>query len=157
MKGSSNPLSGSVPLNLRQDEEVVAKSTSYREGITHPTNYRIPQQDEPSLLRNEGCTPLLRYPNGRLDTEFVASQVIDMIHKAESGGNLTSFEQALLTLILPQKFQLVAPKIAGTMARLTDEERGLVALRVLRHMNEELNWNAGYGGGSVPFRHVTKD
>lgn len=153
----NNPLSGAVPLNLRggQSEEEVAKSTSYREGITHPSTYRTPQQD-PSLMRNEGCTPLRRYPDGRLDTEFVASQVIDMIHKAEIGGNLTSFEQALLTLILPQKFQLTNPKIAGTMARMTEEERGLVSLRVLRHMNEELNYNAGRGGGSVPFRHVTK-
>lgn len=151
----NNIFAGRVPLNLRQDEDLVEKSTSYREGITHPTNYRTPQQD-PTMLRNEGCTPLRRYPDGRLDTEFVANQVIDMIHKAEVGGNLTSFEQGLLTLILPQKFQLVHPKIAGTMARMSDEERGLVALKVLRHMNEELNYNAGRGGGSVPFRHVTK-
>lgn len=154
---SNNPLAGRVPLNLRNGhtDEELSKSTSYREGITHPVTYRTPQQD-PTQMRNEGCTPLRRYPDGRLDTEFVASQVIDMIHKAELGGNLTSFEQGLLTLILPHRFQLVNPKIAGTMARLTEEERGLVSLRVLRHMNEELNWNAGRGGGSVPFRHVTK-
>ena len=151
-----NQYAGHIHLNLRNSktDEELSKSTSYREGITHPTEYRTPQQD-PSLLRNEGCTPLRRYPDGRLDTEFVASQVIDMIHKAESGGNLTSFEQSILTLILPQKFQLVNPKIAGTMARMTEEERGLVSLRVLRHMNEELNWNTGRGG-SVPFHHVTK-
>jgi len=153
---SNNPFAGRVPLNLRRDEETVVKSTSYREGVTHPVSYRTPQQDS-LLMRNEGCTPLRRYPDGRLDTEFVAQEVVSLIHKAEDGGNLTSFEQGLLTLILPQKFQLVDPKIAGTMARLTEEERGLVALRVLRHMNEELNWNAGRGGGSVPFRHTSRD
>jgi hypothetical protein len=32
----------------------------------------------------------------------------------------------------------------------------LVALTVLKHFHEELNWNAGRGGGSVPLRNVTR-
>jgi hypothetical protein len=107
-------------------------------------------------MRNEGCTPLRRYPDGRLDVKYVAHHVIDVVHKAENGGVLTNYEKALLSSILPGKFQLVDQKIAATMARMTDEERMLVALTVLKHFHEELNWNAGRGGGSVPLRNVTR-
>ncbi len=154
----NNPYAGRVPLNYRPQEtaDVVAKSaTSYRPGIKHNCEYRTPQQD-PSLNRNEGCTPLRRYPDGRLDIKYVAHKVIDIIHKAQNGGNLTNFEKALLSLILPGHFQLIDPKIAHTMAKTTDTERMLVATEVTRHFNEEKNWNAGQGGGSVPFRSTTR-
>jgi hypothetical protein len=153
---SNNVYAGRVPLNLRKsgEAEKLAKSTSYRSGIEHPVSYRTPQKD--SLMREEGCTPLRRYPNGLLDVNYVAQQVVDIVHKAEMGGNLTSFEQAILSVILPDKFQLADISISNTMARLTDSEKMLVALQVQRHLNEELNYNAGRGGGSVPFRHVSK-
>lgn len=157
---NNNPYAGAVPLNLRPQEtsEEVAKSTSYRPGEIHPMTYRHPAQN-PSLNREDGNTPLRRYPNGRLDVDYVAGQVIDVIHKAENAGNLTNFEKAILTLILPGHFQLIDPQIAAAFTHppLTDEEKLLLATRVMRHFNEELNWNAGQGGGSVPFRHVTKD
>lgn len=152
---SNNPYAGRVPLNLRQaPNDEIAKSTSYRPGVQHRVEYRNPNQD-PSLMRNEGCTPLRRYPDGRLDVPYVAQQVVDLIHKAENAGQLTSFEQALLSTILPVQFQLIDPKLAATMARLTDEERLLIGLAVTRHMQEELNYNAGRGG-SIPGRHVTR-
>lgn len=153
----NNPYAGQVPLNMRKkgEEETLAKSTSYRPGVQHRCEYRAPQQD-PNLNRNAGCTPLRRYPDGRLDIEYVAQQVVDFIHKAQNGGNLTAFEKAILSLILPGHFQLVDHKIASTMARITDEEKMLVSMRVMKHVHEELNYNAGRGGGSVPFRHVTR-
>lgn len=154
---TDNPLAGRVPLNLRggQTNEEVAKSTSYRPGIVHKPEYRNPNQ-EPSLLRNEGCTPLRRYPDGRLDIPFVAHQVIGLVDKVQDGGTLTNFEKAMLSLILPGHFQLIDPQIAATMAKITDEERMAVALTVMRHFNERQNWNAGRGGGSVPFRSTTR-
>ena len=154
---SSNPFAGHVPLHLRKADqgETIAKSTSFRPGIIHRSEYRTPQQ-KPEQMRNEGCTPLRRYPDGRLDVKYVAHHVIDVVHKAENGGVLTNYEKALLSSILPGKFQLVDQKIAATMARMTDEERMLVALTVLKHFHEELNWNAGRGGGSVPLRNVTR-
>lgn len=154
---SNNPYAGRVPLHMRPAEtgDDVSKSTSFRPGKVHPCFYRHPAQ-QPALGRQDGNTPLRRYPNGRLDVDYVASKVIDIIHKAEMGGNLTSFEKAMLTLILPGHFQMIDSKIAASMARITDTEKLLLATRVMRHFNEELNWNAGRGGGSVPFRHVTK-
>jgi hypothetical protein len=153
---STNPFAGRVPLNLRVGTtEQIAKSTSYRPGEVHRSEYRNPNQ-EPILNRNEGCTPLRRYPDGRLDIPYVADQIIDLVHKAQDAGNLTNFEKALLTLILPGHFQLIDHQIAATMAKISDEERLQLAMTVLRHFNEETNYNAGRGGGSVPFRSTTR-
>jgi hypothetical protein len=33
----------------------------------------------------------------------------------------------------------------------------LIREAAARHLSEELNWNAGRGGGSVPGRHVTRN
>jgi hypothetical protein len=147
---TDNPLSGRVPLNLRKpdSQETLAKSTSFRPGIFHKPGYRNPNQ-EPHLMRNEGCTPLRRYPNGTLDCQYVAQTIVDLVHKIKNSGSLTSFEQALLSTVLPGHFQLVDPQIAATMVKITDDERMLVALSVVKHFNDEKNWNAGYGRGGV--------
>lgn len=147
---SNNPLAGAVPINLRKDTETVAKSTSYRDGVTHHTPVRMPKD------REEGCTPLRRYPNGQLDVKYVAQTIISLVHKVMDGSNLTDFEKAILTSILPSHFNLMDRRLAGTIAKMADEEKALVALVVEGHLKEELNWNSGRGGGSVPGRHVTR-
>jgi hypothetical protein len=147
---SNNPYAGRVPLNLRANEETIAKSTSYRDGITHKTEVRMPKD------REEGCTPLRRYPNGQLDVKYVAQTIVTLIHKVMDGGNLTDFERALLTSILPEKCPFMDKKLAGTMARMSDDEKAMVALLVQGHIGEEVNWNAGRGGGSVSGRHVSR-
>lgn len=149
----NNPYSGRVPLNLIRDKEEVVKSTSFRPGVSHKLPVRNQHDD---LGRNPGITYARRYPNGKLDIKYVASKVIDTIHKVQNMGKLTGDEKALLTLTLPGIFPLMDEKIAGTMFRMTDSERMLVAIAVKQHMNEELNFNAGRGGGSVPNRHVTR-
>lgn len=157
-RNAGNPLAGQVPMNYRRGaEETVAKSvesgTSYRPGETHKVEYRNQYSDG----RNVGCTPLRRYPNGILDHKYVANQVIDVLHKIKDGGFVTDFERALLTLVLPGKFkELVDPKIAQTMTKLSTDERMMVTLLVEQHLREELNWNAGLGGGSVPGRSSTR-
>ena len=153
---SNNPFCGAVPLNASIDREKVEKSTSYIPGDLYPTMYRDQYNDRTILPRNEGCTPLRRYPNGTLDFDYVMNIVIDLVHKAQSGGYLTEFEKAVLAVILPDKFsELIDQKIARTMANLSLEERMLLALKVERHMNEEMNYNAGRGG-SIQNRSVTR-
>ena len=148
---SNNPYAGRVPIHLRKEGSDLSKSaTSYREGIKHPSTNRMPKD------RNVGCTPLRRYANGLLDVDYVAGEVISLIHKAQDGGNLTAFEMSLLSVIIPGKFKLVAKPIAQTHTRLSDEEKALVAIKVMQHMGEEKNWNAGMGGGSVPLRSTTR-
>jgi hypothetical protein len=150
---TDNPMAGRVPIHLRKkgEEETIAKSaTSYRPGKVHPMSYRTPDG------RNVGCEQIRRYPNGTLDVKYVAHKIINLIHKAQDGGHLTSFEMALLSVILPDQFKLVDQSIAKTMAKISKEEKALVAIEVMRHVGEEKNWNAGRGGGSVPFRGTTR-
>lgn len=157
---SNNPYAGRVPLHLRKpgEGETVAKSTSYRPGVTHRIPVRNQYDDQTLAPRNVGCTPLRRYPNGKLDVPYVAQTIIDLIHKAQDSGKLTEFEKALLLLILPEKFNFpgMTARLAGTMARMSDEEKILVGMTVQGHLREEANWNAGRGGGSVPGRHTTR-
>jgi hypothetical protein len=156
MNGGNNPYAGAVPLHLRQrgKEDEVSKSTSWRPGATHKIAVRN-QHDDPTITpRNAGITYCRRYPNGKLDVQAVAHKVIDAIHKAKLGGYLTNDEKALITMIIPGR-AMIDPRIAGTMFKMTDEERLLVAIVVQRHLSEELNWNAGRGGGSVPGRSST--
>jgi len=84
-----------------------------------------------------------------LDVKAVAHKVIDTIHKAKDGGYLTNDEKALLVLILPGQFPLMDVKIAGTMFRMTETERMLVAIAVKQHLLEELGWNAGQGSSII--------
>ena len=151
------PFSGHVPLNLRRgDKDTIEKSTSFKPGKVHPVFYRDQYSDKTLDTRNPGCTVLRRYPNGMLDIEYVCGQVIELYHKAKHGGKLTQYEQAVLSIILPGPFgKLVDSKIAHTMTKMSQEEKLLVALQVRRHLNEELNYNAGRGGGSVPNRSTT--
>lgn len=155
---SNNPFSGRVPLNYRQGcEEEVAKSTSYRSGETHELTYRTPHNDRTIAPRNNGCTVLRRYPDGRLDIPYVCGKIIDIIHKMKDSGRVTEFEKAILALTLPKQFQrLIDEKIAKTMTKISNEERMLLALHLSQHMKEEINWNAGLGGGSVPGRGTTR-
>lgn len=155
---ANNPYSGGVPLNHQQDLKKAKEATSYRPGISHTPPVRDQYTDPKLAPRNVGCTPLRRYPNGKLDVKYVAGQIIDLIHKVQNAGKLTEFEKALLTSILPATFQFhgMDTRLAGTHARMSDEEKILVAMIVNAHLKEEENWNAGLGGGSVPGRHVTR-
>jgi len=159
---SNNPLTGRVPLNLRQGdaatiEKSASSATSFRSGETHKPEYRSQYNDRTILPRNVGCTPLRRYPNGTLDFKYVAGQIIDIVHKVKDNGNITEIERAILALVLPGKFHsLVDAKIAQTMTKLSKDERMMLALMVEQHTREELNWNAGAGGGSVPGRSTTR-
>jgi hypothetical protein len=159
---SNNPYAGRVPLNLRVDEDKVEKAiardyTSYRSGITHKPEYRSQYTDPRLSPRNTGCTILRRYPNGRLCFEYVAQEIISLYNKVRDHGHVTEFEKAVLCLVLPQQFEsLIDPKIAQTMTKLTKDERMVLAMMVDRHVREELNWNAGFGGGSVRGRGQTR-
>ena len=155
---SNNPFAGAVPLNYRQGtEETVAKSTSYRPGEQFKLEYRNQYNDRTIVPRNPGCEILRRYPNGVLDLKYVANKIIDIIHKIKDQGNITEMERAVLSLILPQQFgKLVNPKIAQTVTKLSNDERMALAVIVNQHTKEEMNYNAGLGGGSVPGRSSTR-
>jgi len=162
---ANNPYAGAVPLNYRPQAtaDVVEKAVShqgvsYRPGETHPTMYRTPFNDSTvSPPRQDGNTALRRYPDGRLDVPYVAHKIIDIIHKMQDGGNTTDYEKSLLCLVLPNPFKrLIDAKIAQTMTGLTTDERFMLAMFIDKHRREELNWNVGRGGSSLPGRGSTR-
>jgi hypothetical protein len=105
-----------------------------------------------------------RYPNGALDVEYAKQCVVDALHRVkESGGHdqLNSLEKVALSVLFPMSFDYVpagmAPAVTSVQLRLGPSELMLIREAVGRHLAEEVNWNAGKGGGSVPGRHVTRD
>jgi hypothetical protein len=159
---AENPYQGRVPLHLRQDTEKVAKAvpldkTSYREPREHELSYRNQYVDGTITPRNSGCTILRRYANGVLCFQYVAGEVISLLNKVRDGGHVTEYEKAILALVLPKPFgKLINAKIAQTMTKLSNDERMVLAHMVAAHLKEEINWNAGMGGGSVPGRSTTR-
>jgi hypothetical protein len=139
------PYASKKPLKL-------AKEPNARDNIKHPITERRP---ETSI--KPGNSPCRRYANGKLDIEYVAQNVVDIIHKAEYGGKLNSLELAMLATIIPGKYyHTIDPLTAKTLFKITKEEKALVALHVFLHFQAEKNWNAGRGSGNLSPYKVTK-
>ena len=145
-----------IPLNLRNkaNEGRIEKSASYRSGISHPQTYRTPANDSTIEPRFDGNQPLRRYPNGVLDVAYAANKVIDIIHKIQDAGNVTDYEKALLSSILPVTIGGMSSDMAHALTKLSAAEKVVVQAAVEGHLAAEANWNAGRGGGSVPGRKI---
>jgi hypothetical protein len=152
----NNPYAGRVPLNRVSDLNKAQKATSYRPGKTHKPDYRCQYHDDEVMQRNPGCEALRRYPNGALDYRYALDKVLEVIHKVRDNGNLTPYEKSILAMLAPGGFsKIIDTKIAQTMTKLSLDERMILGAMLRQHMQEELNWNAGGGGGSTPGRSVT--
>ena len=126
--------------------------------ISTPTaQYRTP------VGRVNGNEFFRRYMDGRLDLKYAASKVIDSLHRSKDGGGvdqLNSEEKVCLSILFPEVFTEVDSAITSTVAavqlRITVEEMHAVRQIVARHLQEELNYNAGRGGNSTPGRNQTR-
>jgi hypothetical protein len=142
------------------------EGTDWRPG--EETAYQVPPGVKPQYRtpsdRVNGNQMFRRYPNGALDVAYAMHQVVDALHRVkESGGHdqLNSLEKVALSVLFPMSFDYVppgmAPAVASVQLRLSPMELMLIREAAARHLSEELNWNAGRGGGSVPGRHVTRN
>lgn len=120
------------------------------------SNYRVPEG------RINGNKMFRRYLNGSLDTEHACHQVIDAIHRAKNKiAPLNSQEVVALQVMFPMSFDgdvdpTMVEAVASVNLDLLPEERQLIRLKVSAHLAEEMNYNAGNGGGSVPGRSQTR-
>lgn len=121
------------------------------------SSYRTPAE------RSSGNQLFRRYPNGLLDVAWAKHQVLDALHRAkDSGGQdqLNSLEKVALSVLFPHSFSYVdsamVSQVASVQLRLTPDEVVEVRQAVARHLAEEMNWNSGLGGNSVPGRHTTR-
>ena len=145
-----------VPLNMQHGglEKAVKKNPSYesaRDNEIHKPNYKD-MDDRPSMAE---ASRIRRYPNGQLDYNWTLLAIVDAMHKAENGMNTTSLEDSLLTVFFPIRFPKVEPKQAEIRTQLSRSEKAYLKDMVEAHLKEELNYNAGRGGGSVPGRSRT--
>lgn len=148
-----------IPLHLQFDLSKAQKKNpsweSFREHRIHDgTKYQHQGSDRPST---HAMSVIRRNPNGELDYNWAKHQVINAIHGLQFHGALIPLDQALLTVIFPEKFKAMEPMQADILTQFSASEKAKVRKMVEAHMNEEENWNAGYGGGSVEGRFKTRD
>lgn len=145
-----------VPLHFQNNEvSKAAKENpsweSFQPHETHTSQYSE-MEDRPST---HSMSRIRRYPDGKLDMMWAANLVIDAVKKAEIDGPLTDLEESLLTVIFPLKFRKKEPQQAEINTQLSRSEKEYLKDYITAHFAEELNWNAGRGGGSVPGRTRT--
>lgn len=104
-----------------------------------------------------------RYPSGQLDVQHAVNTVLNALHRAKDSAGvnqLNSMEQTALSCLFPGSFDYIAPDMAPSVAtvqlRLSPAEVSLIRTKVAQHLAEEMNYNAGLGGGSVPGRSSTR-
>tara|TARA_R100001244_G_scaffold53662_1_gene46573 strand:- start:14673 stop:15173 length:501 start_codon:yes stop_codon:yes gene_type:complete len=156
-----------VPVRfIERNKELLSKSeekgttdyklTEHAEG--HLPNVPVQQYRTPHD-RVSGNLIFRRYPDGRLDFDYAKHCVLDAIRKAKTGVGLTSQEEAILSVLFPTQFAFVdggmLAHVRSTLLKVTDDEAALVSKIVRAQMAEELNYNAGFGGSSVPGRSKT--
>lgn len=112
--------------------------------------------------RVSGTELFRRYPDGELDYDAAKHVVVDALEtlKQMGPGGLTNLEQAALCCLFPNTFDFVdeamVESIRKVMCKVSKDESKKVAMLVALHLNEVMNYNAGYGGGSVMPRSETQ-
>jgi hypothetical protein len=145
-----------VPLNMQQGglEKAVKKNPSYESARSNEIHEPQYEEMKDRAGVNEQ-TRVRRYPNGELDYTWVMNTIVDSIHKAETGMYLTPVEESLLTVFFPLSFQKVEAAQAEIRTQLSKSEKAYLKEMIDAHLKEELNWNAGRGGGSLLGRSRT--
>jgi len=127
--------------------------------ISKPTaQYRTPPD------RNIGNIFFRRRINGSVDLKYAVGKVVDAIHRFKDGGGINQLnneEATCLRILFPYQFgglenAAVSGTIAAVQLRLAPEEIEVIRIAVAKHLQEELNYNAGRGGSSVPGRSKSR-
>jgi len=173
MSGSDN--SSKVPVRFIEGNQELLKSmgTDYS-SVKGKTDYindvhanvemaRIEENYRTPTGRVNGNELFRRYLDGRLDIKYAVHKVVDALHKyREHAVPLYTQELVALQILFPEVISdgLIDPSmvsaVAGVNVKITPQERELIRIKVASHIAEEINWNAGMGGGSVPGRHQTR-
>ena len=89
--------------------------------------------------------------------------MIDALHRAKDCGGtdqLNTVEKVVLSVLFPGSFSHIGDGMVDAVStvhlRLSPLEVQEVRGAVARHLAEEMNYNAGRGGGSVPGRSSTR-
>lgn len=144
---SKKPLHFQNP-DLRKGNAANPSFESFRPNVIHEVQYS--EMDD--RASTHAMASMRRYPNGELDYQWAVSVIMDAIHKAERGMYLTPVEEAMITVVFPLKYRATEPMQAEIRTKLSSTEKSDLKELVEAQIKEELNYNAGNGGGSVPGR-----
>lgn len=139
-------------------------STDYSEDVTVATvqpgvvpSYRTPAD------RVCGNEFFRRYTNGMLDMSYACGKITTALRAVRDCGGvdcLTSEDKVVLSVLFPLSFDEVSASmvdhVARVQLRLTPAEVTAIRMKVAAQLAEELNWNAGLGGGSTRGRSQTR-
>lgn len=137
-------------------------ATDFNENVPHGTISRPTSSYRTPVDRVSGNEFFRRYITGELDVPYAVSKVLDAIHRAKDSGGIDQLngeEKTVLGAIFPLQFGIstaVAASMAMVQQRLTSIEVEQIRQTVAAHLQEELNWNAGLGGGSAPGRSQSR-
>lgn len=134
-----------------------SEDNAYAEISGVQPSYRVPVE------RANGNPIFRRYVNGSLDIRYAADKVIDALHRVRNSGGvdqLNTEEKTALSVLFPMQFDFVpsgmTQAVAAVHLRLSPLEVDQIRHYVSSHLAEEMNWNAGRGGGSTPGRSQTE-
>lgn len=142
-----------------QTETTLHKSVDYKHTEEVPVARMEAQYNAP-VGRVLGNQLFRRDPNGDLDIDAAKHVIVDIIHKVKDKGPLTELEKTAVGCIFPLMFPFVDARLVGPLSRvqlrLAPWEMDLIARAVSAHLAEEMNYNAGLGGGGEPGRSTTR-
>lgn len=113
------------------------------------------QQKWPDRPTTHAMSIIRRYPDGTLDYSWAKNMVLDALHNLSYSDNILPIHQALLTVVMPDKFRTMEPQQAAILTQFSDSEKSAVRALVEAQIAEELNWNTGLGG-SIASRQMTR-
>jgi hypothetical protein len=148
-----------MPLHFQSEDvrKAAAKpqsNPSYRTNIQHESQYKTQGTDRPNTHM---MSVIRRNPDGTLDYQWAKNMVLDCIHKMAYPNSMLPWEQALCTVVFPDRFRLMDPMQADLMTQFSASEKQRIRDIVESQLLEEENWNAGQGGGSVDGRAKYRD
>lgn len=149
---------------LKSQEGLAGQSktaTDFSENVPYDTisaptaTYRTPSG------RVNGNEFFRRYITGPLDVGYAVRKVLLAMARAKDSGGINQLngeEQSVLRVLFPVQFggDTLSGDQAMVQYRLTLIEVEQIRQAVAAHIQEELNYNAGMGGGSVPGRSQTR-
>lgn len=149
------PPKATMPLHMQNKSIQKAASNpsfeSFRPNILHEST-GMREMDRPGTA----SFSLMRRLNGELDYDAALAMIGEAASKAQANTVLNALEAAILTVIWPGKYSDMTQQQADIYTKLSSSEKS--KLRELSNQMERewLNWNAGYAGGSVMDRNVTR-
>jgi hypothetical protein len=140
-----------VPLHVQQPslQKAASRTSSetFRENRVFEPDYRM--QKYPQRPTTSDISRIRRNPDGSLDYQWARSAVIAAINNLQFEHSMTPLEEALVTIMYPEKIRMMEPAIAELRTQLSNTEKTKLRAMIKEDLIEMENWNAGSGGGNA--------